>query len=157
MVDGLGGGVPITNQKAVILFMYCLDMRLCQRPLLIMAGVGSSSGQHLRPLGLNLNLGFFFSGGNVVCAEEPRAKNGAPSKESGACRQSFATEGLPYLSPSLCGLWHGKQGAPQFLLVFLKRLWRRRKVSGTVPWHGIPSTSIQIYLSRCCAGGETCV
>ncbi|XP_040549210.1 myosin heavy chain, non-muscle isoform X23 [Gallus gallus] len=42
----------------------------------------------------------------IVCAEEPRAKNGAPSKESGACPQSFATEGLPYLSPSLCGLWH---------------------------------------------------
>ena len=157
MVGGSGGGDPTQNQRAVTVVMNGLDVRSCQRPLLIMAGVGSSSGQHLRPLGLNLNLGFFFSGGNVVCAEEPRAKNGAPSKESGACPQSFATEGLPYLSPSLCGLWHGKQGAPQFLLVFLKRLWRRRMVSGTVPWHGIPSTSMPIYLSRCCAGGETCV
>ena len=116
------------------MFMNGLDMCLCQRPLLIMAGVGSSSGQHLRPLGLNLNLGFFFSGGNVVCAEEPHAKNGAPSKESGACPQSFATEGLPSHSASLCELWHGKQAVAPFLLVLLQKIWRRRTVSGTVPW-----------------------
>ena len=104
MVGGSGGGDPTQNQRAVTVFMNGLDMRLCQRPLLIMAGVGSSSGQHLRPLGLNLNLGFFFSGGYVVCVEELCAKNGAPSIERGASPQLFATEGLPYLSPSLCGL-----------------------------------------------------
>ena len=33
-------------------------------------------------------------------------------------------------------------------------------VSGTVPWQGTPSNSLQVYLSRCCAGGgevEMCV
>ena len=46
MVGGPGGGDPTQNQRAVTVFMNGLDMRLCQRPLLIMAGVGSSSGQH---------------------------------------------------------------------------------------------------------------
>ena len=50
-----------------------------------------------------------------------------------ACPQSFAIEGIPYLYPSLCGLWHGKQAVPPFLLVFLQEFWRRRTVSGTVP------------------------
>ena len=51
-----------------------------------------------------------------------------------ACPQSFATEGLPSHLASLCGLWHGKQAVAPFLLVFLQKIWRRRAVSGTVPW-----------------------
>ena len=45
-MGGPGGGDPTQNQRAVTVFMNGLDMCLCQRPLLIMAGVGSSSGQH---------------------------------------------------------------------------------------------------------------
>ena len=74
-----------------------------------------------------------------------------------ACPQSFATEGLPSHLASLCGLWHGKQAVAPFLLVFLQKIWRRRTVSGTVPRQGIPSTNMQVYLSWCCAGGETCM
>ncbi len=51
-----------------------------------------------------------------------------------ACPQSFATEGLPSHLASLCGLWHGKQAVAPFLLVLLQKIWRRRTVSGTVPW-----------------------
>lgn len=40
MVGGPGGGDPTQNQRAVTVFMNGLDMRLCQRPLLIMAGGG---------------------------------------------------------------------------------------------------------------------
>ena len=79
---GSGGGDPIENQRGVTVFVNGLDKRSCQRHLLIMAGVGSSSGQHLRPVGLNLTWFLLFWCLCSLC-------RGAPCKEWCAVQRTW--------------------------------------------------------------------